>query len=101
MLCDDHRLWADLGERWEVTGHTRMYYGELEIRVSDRDDVRTLDSGDPLPPLPIGTGVMVEPYEGTLVMLDGWAVDVEREGADNTSASLHNPARSDVNVIYC
>ncbi len=57
-----------------------MYHGELEIRVSERDDVRRLDSGDPPPPLPIGSGVMVEPYEGMLVMLDGWAVDFERGG---------------------
>ncbi|UCC87962.1 MAG: lamin tail domain-containing protein [Anaerolineales bacterium] len=79
-LPEDHRLWSNPGDRWEVTGHTQMYYGELEIEVSERQDVRTLGPGDPLPPLPIGTGVMVEPYEGTLVLLSGWAVDFERGG---------------------
>jgi hypothetical protein len=79
-LPKEHRMWAELGDRWEVVGNVRMYHGELEIRVSERDDVRRLDSGDPPPPLPIGTGVMVEPYEGMLVMLDGWAVDFERGG---------------------
>jgi hypothetical protein len=79
-LPQDHRLSAAEGERWEVVGHTRLYYGELEIRVSQRGDVHTLESGQALPPLPINTGVMVEPYEGTLVMLSGWAVDFERGG---------------------
>ncbi len=79
-LPKEHRLWVELGDRWEVVGNLRMYHGELEIRVSERDNVRRLDSGDPLPPLPIGSGVMVEPYEGMLVMLDGWAVDFERGG---------------------
>jgi hypothetical protein len=79
-LPKDHRLWANPGDRVEVTGHTRMYYGELEINVSERQDVHLLEAGDPLPPLPIGTGVMVEPYEGMLVLLDGWTVDFERGG---------------------
>jgi hypothetical protein len=79
-LPKEHRLWAEPGDRWEVTGHTGMYHGELQIRVSQRKDVRRLGAGDPPPPLPIGTGVMVEPYEGMLVMLDGWAVDFERGG---------------------
>jgi hypothetical protein len=79
-LPKDHRRWAELGDRWEVVGHVRLYHGELEIRVSQRGDVDHLRSGDPTPPLPIGTGVMVEPYEGMLVMLDGWAVDFERGG---------------------
>lgn len=79
-LPKDHRLWANPGDRVEVIGHTRMYYGELEINVSARQDVHLLEPGDPLPPLPIGTGVMVEPYEGMLVLLDGWAVDFERGG---------------------
>jgi hypothetical protein len=57
-----------------------MYYGELEINVSERQDVHLLEPGEPLPPLPIGTGVMVEPYEGMLVLLDGRAVDFERGG---------------------
>jgi hypothetical protein len=80
-LPEDHRLSAEEGERWEVVGHTHLYYGELEIRVSQRGDVHTLESGEALPPLPIGTGVMVEPYEGTLVMLTGLAVDFERGGS--------------------
>ena len=79
-LPKDHRVWGELGDRWEVVGRVRTYHGELEIRVSERDDVRHLDSGDPPPPLPIGSGVMVEPYEGMLVMLEGWAVDFERGG---------------------
>jgi hypothetical protein len=79
-LPKDHRTWAELGDRWEVVGHVRMYHGELELWVSERGDVDRLGSGDPPPPLPIGSGVMVEPYEGMLVMLDGWAVDFERGG---------------------
>ena len=79
-LPRDHSLSAAEGERWEVVGHTRLYYGELEISVSQRGDVHTLESGEALPPLPINTGVMVEPYEGTLAMLSGWAVDFERGG---------------------
>jgi hypothetical protein len=79
-LPKDHQLWANLGDRWEVTGHTHMYYGELEINISEGHHVRFLEPGDPPPPLPIGTGVLVEPYEGMLVMLSGWAVDFERGG---------------------
>jgi hypothetical protein len=79
-LPKNHGMWANLGDHWEITGHTQSYAGELEISVSERHDVRTRGSGDPLPPLPIGTGVMVEPYEGSLVLLDGWAVDFERGG---------------------
>jgi hypothetical protein len=79
-LPKDHRLWAGLGERWEVVGHTGTYYGEMEIRVSERGDVRTLKLSEPRPPLPIHTGVMVEPYEGMLVLLSGQAVQFERGG---------------------
>ncbi len=79
-LPKDHRLRADLGDWVEVVGHTQRYHGELEVYVSAREDVRRLGPGDPVPPLPIGTGVMVEPYEGTLVLLSGWAVDFERGG---------------------
>ncbi|GAB4542555.1 MAG: hypothetical protein Kow0063_34680 [Anaerolineae bacterium] len=80
-LPRDHRHWAELGERWEVTGHVRMYHGELEIRVSERGDVDRLGAGDPPPPLPISSGMMVEPYEGMLVLLDGRAVEFERGGS--------------------
>ena len=79
-LPKDHRAWAQLGDRWEVTGHIGLYHGELQLKVSDRGDIRDLGSGDPPHPLPIGSSVMVEPYEGMLVMLDGWAVDFERGG---------------------
>jgi hypothetical protein len=79
-LPKDHRLWVNLGDWVEVVGHTQMYHGELEVSVSERRDARRLKPGDPLPPLPIGSGVMVEPYEGMLVMLNGWAVDFERGG---------------------
>jgi hypothetical protein len=79
-LSKDHRLWAGLGERWEVVGHTGTYYGELELRVSERGDVRTLKTSDPRPPLPISTGMMVEPYEGMLVLLSGQVVQFERGG---------------------
>ena len=91
-LPKDHRLAANLGGRLEVAGHTRSYHGELQLVVEERSDIHWLAPGDPLPPLPIGTGVMVEPYEGTLVMLSGWVVECAAGGsfwADDGSGWAH------------
>jgi len=73
-LPKDHGLWFDLGDKVEVTGHTGTYHHELQIKVTERQDVDRREGGNPLPPLPITAGVMVEPYEGYLVLLDGHAV---------------------------
>jgi hypothetical protein len=91
-LPKDHRLAANLGDRLEAAGHTRFYHGELQLVVKERGDMRSLAAADPLPPLPIGTGVMVEPYEGTLVVLTGWMVECAAGGsfwADDGSGWAH------------
>ncbi|GAB4412283.1 MAG: hypothetical protein Fur0044_06460 [Anaerolineae bacterium] len=74
-LPKDHRLSFNLGDRLEVVGHLRTFHEEFEIAVSKRGDIGFLEPGAPLPPLPIATTSLLEPYEGMLVMLQGQAVD--------------------------
>lgn len=74
-LPKDHRLSFNLGDRLEVVGHLRTFHEEFEIAVSKRGDIGFLEPGAPLPPLPIATTSLLEPYEGMLVMLRGQAVD--------------------------
>jgi len=74
-LPKDHRLSFNLGDRLEVVGHLRTFHEEFEIVVSKRGDIGFLEPGAPLPPLPIATTSLLEPYEGMLVMLQGQAVD--------------------------
>ncbi|RME79789.1 MAG: hypothetical protein D6784_00190 [Chloroflexi bacterium] len=73
-LPANHGLSFVPGDRVEVEGHLKTYYGEWEIDVDEAGDVSLLGPGDPLPPLPIATTNMLEPYEGLLVMLTGRAV---------------------------
>jgi DNA/RNA endonuclease YhcR with UshA esterase domain len=90
-LPQDHRMWCEPGERFEITGHTGSYYDELQLRVEDRQDVRRLGPADPPAGLPITSGQLSEPYEGTLVTLNGTVVEVESIRAfwldDGTRAS--------------
>lgn len=76
-LPKDHRLYFNLGDRVQVEGNLRLYYGELEIAVKERSKVSFLEPGLPPPPLPIATTSLLEPYEGLLVMLSGQAVRFE------------------------
>ncbi len=73
-LPRDHRL-ADLklGDKVAVEGKLRSFHEEWEIAVAERGDIKTGDSGEPPPPLPIATTSLLEPYEGMLVMLQGQA----------------------------
>ncbi len=64
-----------LGDRVEVVGNLRIFHEEFEIAVDERSDVDLLEHGPPLPPLPIATTSLLEPYEGMLVMLQGQVVD--------------------------
>ncbi|NJN94858.1 MAG: hypothetical protein HC875_12550 [Anaerolineales bacterium] len=73
-LPKDHRYSFELGDRVEVVGHLRTFHEEFEIVVSERSDIKFLEHGAPLPPLPIATTSLLEPYEGMLVMLVGQAV---------------------------
>jgi DNA/RNA endonuclease YhcR with UshA esterase domain len=65
----------NLGDRVEVVGNLRAFHDEFEIVVGQRSDVKFLEPGTPLPPLPIATTSLLEPYEGMLVMLQGQAVE--------------------------
>ncbi|MBN1217989.1 MAG: lamin tail domain-containing protein, partial [Anaerolineae bacterium] len=73
-LPQDHNRYFNLGDKVEVVGDLRLYHEEFEIAVDDRSDVKFLEAGSPLPPLPIATTSLLEPYEGLLVMLQGEAV---------------------------
>lgn len=74
-LPKDHRYVFEPGDRVEVVGNLRTFHDEFEIVVKNRGDVKLLEHGSPLPPLPIATTSLLEPYEGMLVMLQGQAVD--------------------------
>lgn len=74
-LPKDFRDTLILGDRVEVVGNLRTFHEEFEIAVDERSDVKLLEHGTPLPPLPIATTSLLEPYEGMLVMLQGQAVD--------------------------
>lgn len=74
-LPKDFRDTFSLGDRVEVVGSLRTFHEEFEIAVDERSDVKLLAHGTPLPPLPIATTSLLEPYEGMLVMLQGQAVD--------------------------
>jgi DNA/RNA endonuclease YhcR with UshA esterase domain len=73
-LPKDHK-YCDLGSKVELKGYLDIYYGEFEIDVSERGDVKCNEPGTPPPPLPVATGSLLEPYEGMLVILQGPAVD--------------------------
>jgi len=80
-LPKDHRLACAPGDRVEVIGRTDNYYGELQLRVRERGDVRRIRTGPPPAPLPITGGQMVEPYEGMLVQLAGRVGEIESGGS--------------------
>jgi DNA/RNA endonuclease YhcR with UshA esterase domain/methionine-rich copper-binding protein CopC len=73
-LPRDHRLHFNVGDVVEVEGNLDSFHEEFEIEVDERGDVNGEGSGPPLPPLPIATTSLLEPYEGLLVMLQGQAV---------------------------
>jgi DNA/RNA endonuclease YhcR with UshA esterase domain len=73
-LPKDHRLTFQPGDRVEVEGTLRQFHEEAQISVGKRDKVRFLGPGQPVPPLPIATTSLLEPYEGMLVQLQGPAV---------------------------
>lgn len=74
-LPKNHGLYFNLGDRVEVVGKLRTFHEEFEIVVKERSDVKFVEPGLPLPPLPIATTSLLEPYEGMLVMLQGQAVN--------------------------
>lgn len=80
-LPKDHRLVCAPGDRVEVIGRTGNYYGELQLRVQERDDVHRIREGAPPSPLPIMSGQMVEPYEGMFVLLAGRVSEIESGGS--------------------
>ncbi|MGQ9502661.1 MAG: lamin tail domain-containing protein [Anaerolineae bacterium] len=80
-LPKDHRLACTPGDRVEVIGRTGTYYGELQLRVRERNAVHRIREGPPSPPLPITSGQMVEPYEGMLVQLVGRVTELESRGS--------------------
>lgn len=73
-LPKDHNLYFNLGDKVTVVGNVRTFHEEFEIVVDERSDVKFLEPGLPLPPLPIVTTSLLEPYEGMLVMLQGYTV---------------------------
>lgn len=78
-LPREHRLAFNPGDLVEVTGKLDLSSRhEWRIRVATRSDVRFVRPGDPVPPLPINSGVMVEPYEGMLVQLEARPVEFRR-----------------------
>jgi hypothetical protein len=73
-LPREHRLFLSLGDKIELEGTLRLFRGEAEIAVSKRQRVDFIGPGIPPPPLPVETTMMLEPFEGMLVMLQGQAV---------------------------
>jgi hypothetical protein len=73
-LPKDHTLAYSLGDKLRVEGNLRTFHEEFEIVVRDDSKIDFLEPGPPLPPLPIATTSLLEPYEGMLVMLQGQAV---------------------------
>jgi hypothetical protein len=76
-LPRDHRLFLNLGDKIELEGNLRLFQEEAEIVVSQRQKVDFIEPGLPPPPLPIETTMVLEPFEGMLVMLQGQAVRFE------------------------
>ncbi|MFQ5612485.1 MAG: lamin tail domain-containing protein [Anaerolineae bacterium] len=79
-LPQDHRLSLKVGDVVEVIGELDHFHNEWRLVVESRGDVRYLRDGEPRPPLPINSGVMVEPYEGYLVQLEAQMVEFKRGG---------------------
>lgn len=69
-LPSKHGLWFEPGTHLEVIGYLDLYRNEWEIDVKDKGDVSVLDGFGLVPPLPIGSGLLREGYEGMLVQLD-------------------------------
>ena len=70
-LPKDHKLTVSLGDRVEVVGRLSTVRGELQVTLSKGSDLRHVRASNPLPPLPIASGMLSEPYEGMLVLLSG------------------------------
>jgi hypothetical protein len=79
-LPEEHGLSLALGAKVGLVGHMRRFYEESEIVVSRRGDVDFIRAEAPLPPLPIATTSLLEPYEGLLVQLRGQAVHFQGRG---------------------
>lgn len=73
-LPKDHQLYFNLGDKVRIEGNLKQFRGEFEIVVSQRSKVKFIEPGSAPPPLPIETTMMLEPFEGRLVMLTGQAV---------------------------
>ncbi|MCB9078695.1 MAG: lamin tail domain-containing protein [Anaerolineaceae bacterium] len=73
-LPKEHGLTFNLGDKVAVEGNLRQFGGEFEIAVRHRSKVTWLEPGSPPPPLPLESTMMLEPFEGRLVMLHGQAV---------------------------
>jgi DNA/RNA endonuclease YhcR with UshA esterase domain len=73
-LPRDHRLMLKLGDKIRLEGNLRFFQEEAEIAVSKRQRIDFIEPGIPPHPLPIETTMMLEPFEGMLVMLQGQAV---------------------------
>ena len=72
-LPKNHNLHLNKGDKVRVEGNLKQFRGEFEIVVSQRSKVKFVEAGPPPHPLPIETTMMLEPYEGRLVMLTGRA----------------------------
>jgi hypothetical protein len=68
-----------LGDRVRITGWTREYRGEAELSVPDASYITRLDSGAPMLPEVVPTGLLSEAHEGRLVSLSGRVVRFERQ----------------------
>ncbi|MCB0209615.1 MAG: lamin tail domain-containing protein [Anaerolineae bacterium] len=73
-LPKNHNLHFNKGDKVRVEGNLKQFRGEFEIVVSRRSKVHFIEPGSPPPPLPIETTMMLEPFEGRLVMITGRAV---------------------------
>jgi hypothetical protein len=67
-----------LGDRVQITGWTRGFYGEAEISVPDPSYIVRLGAGTPPRPLRVATGRVGEAYEGRLIWIVGRVVKFER-----------------------
>jgi DNA/RNA endonuclease YhcR with UshA esterase domain len=68
----DESKWPDLkmGDKIKVRGKVQAYYGEIELKVIDKSDVKIEESADKIAPILIKTGDFKN-YEGALVKIIG------------------------------
>ncbi len=68
-LPSKHGRFFELGHHVEVTGYLDLFWHEWEIDIRDAKDIKLLEGHRLITPLPIGSGLLREGYEGLLVQV--------------------------------